>query len=131
MKHTEAEVANICNSINSLEDVYEINGTSKKEVIIFKNPINKRQRFINACNIINEITKAYNGDIELDWNDFNQRKYYLYFTRNAHGGGWSLHVVLNGCYGAVLGSGCYFANIEHAKDAYSKFPQVWIDFLPE
>lgn len=132
MKHTEVQILNICESINSLEDIYQINGTSAEEVLIFPNPANKRQRFINASSIINEITKAYNGEVILDWDDFNQPKWYLYLRRNVHGGGWSLDGVDDyGYYGAVLGSGCYFANKEYVLDAIKKFKEVWIDFLPE
>lgn len=118
------------NSINTIEDVYHINGTTSDKVIPFKNPIDDDQRSTNAGCIIKQIIKAYNGDVILDWNDFNQPKYALYFNK-AHGGGWVLGGVYDHDCHCLLGAGFYFASREQAREAYTKFKVYWDEYLPK
>jgi len=114
--------------IQSIEDVYKLLGIERK--LPFPNPSNKLERYLNACYDIPHITKAYNGNVVLDWNNSNQNKYFLYWKKNSSGA-WVLHAVYCYCYSADLGFGCYFANRDAASDAASKFKTIFTDHLPE
>lgn len=119
----------ICDLIQTLDDVYALNKTTAAAVLPFPKPKNKDERSTNATCIIRQLTRAYNQGKVLDWLDTNQSKYFLYFERTKKG--WVLDVVVGCLYVACLGFGCYFAVEKHARDAYAKFPKVWEDYLPE
>ncbi len=120
----------IIDQINGIEDVFSITGKKYNDVVPYKEPINKAQKSQNALALIQVITEAYNQGVVLDWNNRGQRKYFLWWERNASGS-WVLCLVSD-CYcGAPLGSGCYFASQEGAADAAKKFKNVFLDYLPE
>ncbi len=118
--------------INTLDDVFAELGTTRDEIVPWKNPKNKKQKAQNAFAIQQAITEAYNEGPEdkvIDWSNRNQYKYYLWFEKKS--GRWVL-VGVNAYDGhADLGSGSYFTKRENAQDAYNKFGSVWLDFLPE
>lgn len=111
----------ICDRIQTLEDVYSICG--------FVNPHIPFPNEDNADSIIKKITKVYNQGVKIDFNDKTQRKYYLYFEKTLTG--WVLHGVHGDRYTAFLGSGHYFTSEKNARDAYSKFKDVWDEYLPK
>ena len=119
--------SDICDMIQSLEDVYELNSTSYDKVVPFKDSQDAGEISTNADAIIKQITKAYNQGTILDWDNRSQAKYYLYFQK-AHGG-WVLCGVNGSHYRALLGSGHYFKSEKLARDAYSKFQDVWNNYL--
>lgn len=116
-------------TVETLDDVFEINGTTLDEVAPFRHPKNDDQKSTNADAIIKQITRAYNGGEELDWSDSSQSKYALYFQK-ARSGGWVLRYVHVYCDLAYLGAGHYFKTEAHARDAYKKFKTVWDEYLP-
>lgn len=120
----------ITERINNIEDVLKIVGKSYDEVVRYKNPINKSQRAENARNLIECITEAYNEGVKFDWTNSSQYKYYPYFEKKAHGW-WVLRHVAYGCTFAYVGFGFYFATEQLARDAVSKFMDIYIDYLPE
>lgn len=116
-------------TLETLDDVFEINGTTLDEVAPFRHPKNDDQKSTNADAIIKQITRAYNGGEELDWSDSSQPKYALYFQK-AQGGGWVLRFVHVYHVSALLGAGHYFKTEAHARDAHKKFKTVWDEYLP-
>lgn len=120
----------ICDIIQTLEDVYELNGTTESKVIPFPGTVDPDQLSTNADAIIKQITKAYNQGVKIDFDNKKQYKYYLYFTRDARGG-WVLDGVCGYFNCAGLGAGSYFVSERVAKDAYKKFKKVWDDYLPK
>lgn len=111
----------ICDRVQTMEDVYSICGVVNSHI-----PFPNED---NADSIIKKITKAYNQEVKIDFNDKTQRKYYLYFEKTH--AGWVLVGVCDDCYFAGLGSGHYFTSEKNARDAYSKFKDVWDEYLPK
>lgn len=121
----------IIDKVKDIDDIFRILGTTYGEVVPWKKPKNKKQKSQNALSLIQCITEVYNEGVELDWDDSTQYKYYPYFEKKAHGGGWV--VVSCACYCAVarLCSGCYYKSSEVALDAANKFLHIYRDYLPE
>lgn len=115
--------------INDFKDILREIGRVEDEILLFWGEgLNKRERYLNACAKIEAITQAYNEGRRVDFDNREQRKYYLYFEKR--NGEWVLHVVFDCRYCACLGFGCYFLSEADARDAYAKFKDVWDDFLP-
>lgn len=115
--------------IQTMDDVFELNGTDEDTVLPYDPTADEDQKSINAYAAIKQITRAYNQDKILDWDNSNQPKYYLYFQRAR--GEWVLRAVGDVHYCADLGAGSYFVSEQHARDAYKKFKHVWDDYLPK
>lgn len=119
----------ITDKIHTLEDIYNHLGIDEEDILIFKNPKNAFEKYINACAIIPKIVEVYNEGEILDWNNQNQYKYLPYFKKT--GSGWSSH-----CYstwfaitGAVSARALHYKSNELATDAGIKFIKVYSDYL--
>ncbi len=117
----------IIDTINGIDDIYTI--LKIERILPYPKPSSKFERHLNACYDIPHITKAYNGNVILDFLNKSQRKYYIWWERTA--GGWVLGGVSDCYYCSRLGFGSYFATEEAAKDAAKKFKDVFLDYLPE
>lgn len=124
---TFKSLPDIYERIQTLDDVYELIGLKGKKVPYSK-PKNKKELSTNAFMTIQHITEAYGMGGQPNFDDASQSKYYLYFIRK--NGGWVLGDVGVGCL-AYAGAGHYFPSREIALDVWKKFPQVWLDYLPE
>lgn len=124
------DVPPVTERIRNIGDVFAEIGMRAEDVVPWRNPTSKKQISQNANALIAAITEVYNeGDVP-DWNNANQAKYCLWFSR-ARGSGWVLRFVV-GCRDcAYLGAGHYFKSEMLARDAYSKFKYVWDEYLPE
>lgn len=112
--------------IKNLDDVYSELGIKEEDVLIFKEPKNKSERYINACAIIPKIVQAYNEGWFPNFNNHKQYKYFPYFEKV--GLGW--RVVVGGWNsGSSLGSGFYFKNKDLLMDACNKFSEIYNDWL--
>lgn len=111
--------------INTLEDVYNYLKIKEEDVIIFKNPKNAFEKYINACSIIPRIVECYNSNWKPDWTDHSQYKYipYKYFS----GAAW-LVVFGYWCTSVFCSVGFYYKTQEDAKDAYNKFSNIYEDY---
>lgn len=114
-------------SILSFKDVLVINGTTLTFKLHYsektKDPFEKCQ---NALAKMFQIAKAYNGDWKPDFMNGNQYKYFMY--KYFSGGSCVVR------YGVWLTTHCsplgvYFKNQDDCEDAYSKFKDVYDDFL--
>lgn len=121
---------NICDRIQTIQDVLDIVGERYEDVIRYKNPTTKEQRAENARNLIERITKAYNEGYVFDWTNSGQYKWFPYFRKDAPGL-WVLDSVDFGYADAFMGFGCYFKSKETATDAVTKFIDIYRDYLPE
>lgn len=120
----------IIDRIQNFDDVLEELGKTLEEVVPYKNPKTKAQKFLNALAKIQCITEVYNEGVESDWNNNSQYKYYPWFEKKAPGGGWVFDSCTCFSY-AYLGFGCYFTKEENCKDAAKKFIDIYKDYLPE
>lgn len=114
-----------------IEIVSELRGCKIENYLPWPSPRNKNERSQNSVAKIQLITEAYNEGTKLNWEDRSQRKYGIWFERKARGGGWVLHVVSDDRYYCSLGAGFYFKEEALARDAYSKFPEIFHEYLPE
>ena len=102
--------------ISSLDDV--------SNALIFKDPKNKFERYINACSVIPKIVQIYNeGDVP-DWSDTNQYKYVP--CRYLSGGVWLVDSDWS-TYPDSPGS-FYFVRKEDSDDALKRFITIYDDF---
>lgn len=119
----------ICTRITDLSDVFIITGTTMEEVMPYATPKDDYQLAQCAAALIQLITRAYNGNTVLDWNNNNQSKFAPYWMRR--NGGWVLDYVPDDYWSARLGAGFYFAERRFAEDAANKFIQVYLNWLPK
>lgn len=119
----------ITERIQTLDDVYkELSGDLpflESATDLIKNPYTKEEKSINAFYHLLNITKAYNKGIIIDWGNTIQYKYlpYKYFDGSSifvKVGTWSCH-----CNAA---GGLYFKSEAWAKDALSKFRDIYNDY---
>jgi len=116
-KHTD--------NINTLEDVYKYLKIKEEDVVIFKNPKNAFEKYINACSIIPKIVECYNNGWKPNWSDFREYKYtpYKFFPEGGWSvgyGGWNAIVVCSG--------GFYYKSEVLSKEAYNKFSSIYEDY---
>lgn len=119
----------ITDRIDDFSDILKELGKTLDEVIPWKNPKTKEQKSQNALAKIQCITEVYNERVQIDFNNDNQRKWYLWWERKSSG--WVLDWVSCICSFALVGFGCYFTSEENARDAANKFKDIFIDYLPE
>lgn len=117
----------ITDKIKGLEDIYNHLGIDEEDVLIFKNPKNAFEKYINACAIIPKIIQVYNEGVELDFNNSNQYKYQPYFKKA--GSGWSSYRCDSWSYSAFSACAHHYATRELAIDAGTKFIKVYSDYL--
>lgn len=122
-------LTDICDRIQTIEDVLQIVGKTYEEVVPYRVPKTKKQRSQNAYALLQEITEAYNEGVVLDWNNSSQSKYYPWWEKK--GVGWVIGRYRYYYSCVYLGFGLYFVSEETAKDAATKFEDIYIDYLPE
>lgn len=120
----------ICDRIQTLDDILRIVQRKYEEVVPFLNPRTKQQRMLNATALLHCITKAYNEGVVLDWSITTQYKWYPWWEKENRVG-WVVDCYFYHCSYAFLGFGLYFVSERVAKDAVSKFKDIYIDYLPE
>ncbi len=115
----------IMQRINNLEDIYKELEIDEEDVLVYKNPKTKFEKYINACAIIPRIVEVYNEGEEIDWKNTNQYKYtpYKYFSC----GHWlvSSH---DWYYYYCCSGGFYYKSKELSDDAVKKFRKIYDDY---
>lgn len=118
----------IRSKIKDFNSILKLSGEKLKNILPWKNPKTKEQISQNGLAKLQLVTKVYNGEIVLDFNNLNQRKYYNWFYKVS--GGWHLYGVCSDVDFACLPFGLYFKSEEDARDAVSKFLDIYKEYLP-
>ncbi len=119
----------ILDRIKTIEDIYFEAEVNEEDIIIFKNPKNKKERYINACNIIPIISQVLNEGWIPDYLDTDECKYYPYFIRRSSG--WLLGDSLYDLVNSRMGFGFTYKTKELSDFAGKTFLKYYIDYLPE
>lgn len=114
----------IVDKVNNIESLAKYLNTSVKELLIYQNPSNNHERYINACNIIPKIVEVYNEGVILNWKNNNQYKYIPYKDFSSGG----LVRVFLWTYSLYFAGGFYFKSKELAQSAYNNFKQYYEDY---
>lgn len=120
---------NVIDRIKTIDDIYSELSIKEEDVLIFKSPKSKFERYMNACAIIPKISEVLNEGTIFDFNDITQYKYFPYFRKKVSG--WLVYSSSDFGYAAALGSGFYLKTQELALFAGEKFLNYYIDYLPE
>lgn len=115
--------------IRDFDDICFEVGVKEEDILVFKNPSNKKEKFHNACAKIQLITEVYNEGIIIDLNNSKQYKYYPYFIKRSVLA-WSVDSHYCHDVSASVGFGFYFKTDILALDAGNKFLDIYIDYLP-
>lgn len=108
--------------------VYDLNTLTQYlgyNPLIYPNPSNNFEKYINACSIIAKVTEIYNEGIKLDWEDSNICKYfpYKYFGSGSYG------VYVYYCYSYLyFSSRIYYKSEKLANKSYENFKEFWEDY---
>lgn len=100
-------------------------GMSDEPIILFPNVHTLRQKYLNACSILERVAFIYNEGEVLDWKNTNIYKYipYKYFD----GGGSSVFTA-HGCYSSLDTSArLYYKNAKLSDASYKNFKTIWED----
>lgn len=120
----------ICDRIQTIDDVLQIVRKTYNQVVPFQYPKNKAQRSLNATALLQCITEAYNEGVQLDWSNDSQAKWYPWWIKKDRVG-WVVYYYCCDCSIAYLGFGLYFVSEKTAKDAATKFKDIYLDYLPK
>lgn len=71
----------ISGSISNFKDILKLCGVKLDNIIPWRCPVNKDQLSQNALAKIQCISRAYNRNTILDWDNIDQYKYYPYFRK--------------------------------------------------
>lgn len=118
----------ISDSISNFKDILKLCGVKLGNIIPWRCPVNKDQLSQNALAKIQCISRAYNENTILDWDNVNQYKYYPYFRKIT--GVWVLGEVFFAGGGAGGPAGAYYTSESNCRDAVSKFMDIYLDYLP-
>jgi hypothetical protein len=119
----------ITDRIKNFNDILKISGKKLEEILPWKNPKNKNQISQNALAKIQLITEVYNEGWIPDFTNLNQYKYYIWRVRKKTG--WVLFGVAGAGVYAEGPAGSFFKTRELGQDAWDKFSNIWIEYLPE
>jgi hypothetical protein len=115
--------------ITNFDSILKLSGQKLEDILPWMENKNltKKKKSQNALAKIQLISEVYNNGVELDFDNPNQRKYYIWWKKQD--GAWLVGVVY-GLYCADAGFGCYFVNEECARDASKKFSNIFSEYLP-
>lgn len=116
--------------INNFDDILKLSNSNISDIIAWPNPKNKKQISQNGLAKLQLIEEVYNQDDPINWDNPNQRKYYIWWRRDSSGrGSWVVDVVYY-IRSNVDGCGCFFNTEAKARDAASKFLKEFNEALP-
>lgn len=117
----------IYEKVNDLKSLIKHLGCSP---LVFENPKDKFQRYLNACAILAKVAEVYNEGTELNWRNTNIAKYmpYKYFRADGSCGvsgscGW--------CGSMYASARFYYKNAKLSEQSYNNFKEYWEDFWSE
>lgn len=119
----------IIEKIKTFSDVLDHLGLESKDVIPYTNPVNKRQKFINASVKMSLIAEVLNEGVVLDFSNSSQPKYYPYFEKSDSG--WSVYSFGSSYAIVEFGFAFFYKSSELALYAANQFLDIYIDYLPE
>ncbi len=110
--------------ILTVENLFEELGVTKESLLPYQNPINKKQKSLNAFVILLELTELFNQGEALDFTK-NTYKYipYKYFS-----GGSFVVVVDFFCLSFHCPAGLFYKNENLANLSLKNFREVWDDY---
>lgn len=114
----------ICDRIQSLEDVYELVGLDRQERKQLWDGMRNYPHLIHFHQAT-LITEAYNQGWKPNWDDSSEYKYYPWWNHS----GFRLHVVDYHCSASGVGSRLVFRESRFVEDAVKKFPDVYKGYL--
>ncbi len=117
---------NIDDEIKDIHDIYRILKIKEEDVIIFKKPKNKFEKYINACAIIPKIVEVYNQGWIPDFDNRNILKYLPYFMKS--GLGWTVGTSYGWTVGSAGPGGHHYRSREMCKRACLKFTNIYNDY---
>lgn len=115
--------------IKTIEDVmFELN-LKLEDVLLFKEPKSKQERYLNACVLIPLITKVFNGGW-IEKFDGSQNNHFPYFEKNRSGSGWVLHGVHGWSPFCYVSGGFYYKDEKTCRECIAIFQEYYNDWLP-
>jgi len=108
--------------------VYDLNTLTQYlgyNPLIYPNPSNDFEKYINACSVLAKVTEIYNEGTILDWKDSNIYKYlpYKYF------GGGSFRVSVYFGYSLLdCSARLYYKSKKLTNKSYENFKEFWEDY---
>jgi hypothetical protein len=115
-------------SIKTFEQACEIQGVDPESIFPYKTPKNGDELSLNAHAKLIVIARAINHNVEPNWDDQNEYKYYPYFDMRS-GVGFSLSFC-GYCYSSTyVGSRLSFRTREKAEYAGKQFLEIYKDLI--
>jgi hypothetical protein len=118
-----AKSKEIWEKVNNLETLTEYLGHNP---LIYPNPTNSFEKYINACSVLVKVAKTYNEGTILDWKNINIYKYLPYKYNSSSGFAvCSAGVWVAGCAASAF---LYYKNSNLSTQSYNNFKDYWEDF---
>lgn len=115
-----AKPKEVYQKVNNLDTLIQHLGYNP---LIYPNPSNSFEKYINACSVIAKVTEIYNKGTKLDWKT-NTYKYYPYKYFDG-----SFYVCF--CYRCshlVCSTRFYYKSEKLTKESYNNFKEFWEDY---
>jgi hypothetical protein len=116
----------IYDKVKDLKSLCKYLKIKESELLVFKKPKDKFERYINSCAIIHKIVEVYNQGTILNFKNTNQYKYcpYKYFS----GGRFVVDSDSWHCYFDCSG-GFYYKSNELSLKGYENFKEIYDDYF--
>lgn len=94
--------------------------------LIYPNPTNSFERYINACSLLANVAKTYNEGTILNWKNTNIYKYLPYKYNS--GSEFTVASAYYWCAGCYASAFLYYKNSNLSRQSYNNFKDYWEDF---
>lgn len=114
------------NIYDIVKDLKSLTQYLKYSPLIYPNPNNSFEKYINACSVLNKVAKIYNEGVILNWKNTNQYKYlpYKYYSCG------SISVGASGSWRSVCyaSGSLYYKSSLLSQKSYENFKDFWEDY---
>ncbi len=119
----------ITERVKSKHDVFRIAGLTQEDVLPYKDPVNKRQAYLNACAFLDLMNEVMNEGWVPDYTNSNQPKWNLWFDNYTPGSGFSSTDFVYWYTRTGVGSRFCFKTKELGTHAWEYFKDEFNKFL--
>lgn len=124
---------NIMDIVISYEAACEHLGKNPIEELPYNNPTTNRHRYLNACAMLDIISEALLDGTILDWENYNQQKWWPWFNKYKSGSGFRFRGSAYGWTGTCARGGARLCLDTKLKSdhfgSHPNFLNIWNDFL--
>lgn len=123
----------IFDRIQTVEAAFEEEGLNMDDILPYKNPTTRKEKYRNACEVVEVVMKALNEDWEADYTNYSQYKYrpcVKLKKDSSKRSGFGFAYSSYGCHGSAdAGSRLVLESSDKVMHFLKYFEQEWCEYL--